>query len=227
MEIHETKRFVLKGFELGTTLSKPWVNQIGLFFPHKNNPVAHHQRRIMQSSHDALRRNILSNWFVTSSLYRWMRWVNNSIKLPSSGKIQTWSICTLAIWIPSSNTEPSLQFLPLNVVFGQFLSVSSLVERRSYVQWYMLPSNRRILDKLDGVIMKFLFCVQVIEKAQKKAQFSFVGKGKLFIIDRSSRNSTLFSPLRSAWPFSEMQPRQRRFGEFWGIFTLGSRKLRF
>ena len=26
------------------------------------------QRRIMQSSHDALRRNILSNWFVTASL---------------------------------------------------------------------------------------------------------------------------------------------------------------
>ena len=226
MEIHETKRFALKGFELGTTLSKPWVNQIGLFFPNKNNPVAHHQRRIMLSSHDALRRNILSNWFVTSSLYRWMRWVNNSIKLPSSGKIQTWFICTLAIWIPSSTYSTFSAIFTAECGlrpnhFCQFFG------GKAFVCAVELPSNRRILDKLDGVIMKFLFCVQVIEKAQKKAQFSFVGKGKLFIIDRSSRNSTLFSSLRSAWPFSEMQPRQRRFGEFWGIFTLWSRKLRF
>ena len=42
------------------------------------------------------------------------------------------------------------------------------------MQWYMLPANRRILDKLNGV--RFLFIVQVIEKAQKKAQFFFVGK---------------------------------------------------
>ena len=31
----------------------------------------------------------------------------------------------------------------------------------------MLPAYRRILDKIDGV--RFLFFVQVIEKAQKKA----------------------------------------------------------
>ena len=30
----------------------------------------------------------------------------------------------------------------------------------------MLPANRRILDKLDGV--RFLFIVQVMEKIQKK-----------------------------------------------------------
>ena len=35
----------------------------------------------------------------------------------------------------------------------------------------MLPANRRILDELDGV--RFLFILQVIEKAQKKAQFFF------------------------------------------------------
>ena len=38
------------------------------------------------------------------------------------------------------------------------------------MQWYMLPANRQILDKLDGV--RFLFIVQVIEKAQ----FSFCGQ---------------------------------------------------
>ena len=46
------------------------------------------------------------------------------------------------------------------------------------MQWCMLPANRRILDKLDGV--RFLFIVQVIAKAQKKAQFSFRGQRKAF-----------------------------------------------
>ena len=39
-------------------------------------------------------------------------------------------------------TVPSLQFLWLNVVFGQFVFVSSLVKTRQH----MLPANRRILD---------------------------------------------------------------------------------
>ena len=34
----------------------------------------------------------------------------------------------------------------------------------------MVPANRGILDKLDGV--RFLFSVQVIRKAQKKESFS-------------------------------------------------------
>ena len=42
------------------------------------------------------------------------------------------------------------------------------------MQLYMLPANRRVLDKLDGV--RFLFIVQVIERGQQKAQFSFCGK---------------------------------------------------
>ena len=110
------------------------------------------QRRIMQSSHDALCLNIYSNWFVTLSLQRCMHWVNNSIKLPSSGKTQT------LVYLHSCElntkfdlTVPSRQFLRLNVVFRQFIFVSSLVERRLYI----LPANRQILDKLDGV--RFLF----------------------------------------------------------------------
>ena len=42
----------------------------------------------------------------------------------------------------------------------------------------MLPANRRILDKLESV--RFLFIVQVIEKGQKKARFSFCGQRKAF-----------------------------------------------
>ena len=36
----------------------------------------------------------------------------------------------------------------------------------------LIPTSRRILDKLDGV--RFLFIVHVMEKVQKKAQFSFL-----------------------------------------------------
>ena len=72
-------------------------------------------------------------------------------------------------------TVPSLQFLRLNVVFGLLIFVSSLVERRLQ---YMLTAKRRILYKLDGV--RFLFIVQVIEKAQKKVQFSFCWQRKAF-----------------------------------------------
>ena len=50
-------------------------------------------------------------------------------------------------------TVPSLQFVRLNVVFGHFIFVSSLVERPSI----MLPANRRVSDKLDSV--RFLFIV--------------------------------------------------------------------
>ena len=51
---------------------------------------------------------------------------------------------------------------------------SGKIQTWLYMEWHMLPANRRILDELDGV--RFLFILQVIEKAQKKAQF-FLGMG--------------------------------------------------
>ena len=48
--------------------------------------------------------------------------------------------------------------------------------------------------------MRFLFSVQVIEKAQKKAQFSFCGQRKAFHYILFFEEFTLFSSLRSAWP---------------------------
>ena len=41
---------------------------------------------------------------------------------------------------------------------------------------------------------------RLLKKLKRKLSFLFVGKGKCFIIYCSSRNSTLFSSLRSAWP---------------------------
>ena len=97
-------------------------------------------------------------------------------------------------------TVPSLQFLRLNVVFGQFIFVSSLVERR----WYLLPANRRILDKLDGV--RFQFILQVIEKSSKEGSVFFLGAKESFSLRNcSSRNSTLFSS------------RRRALGLFWNV----------
>ena len=49
----------------------------------------------------------------------------------------------------------------------------------------LLPANKRILDKFDGV--RFLFIVQVIEKVQKKAQFSFCRKREAFLSENVLR----------------------------------------
>ena len=43
-------------------------------------------------------------------------------------------------------------------------------------------------------------CTGYWKSSKRKLSFLFGGKGKLFIIDCSSRKSTLFSSLRSVWP---------------------------
>ena len=64
----------------------------------------------------------------------------------------------------------------------------------------MLPANRRILDKLDGV--RFQFILQVIEKSSKEGSvFFFVSKGKLFITKLFFEEFNLiFFTAESAWP---------------------------
>ena len=69
----------------------------------------------------------------------------------------------------------------------------------------MVPANRGILVKLDGV--RFLFSVRVIEKAQKKGKV-FIVKSVFFEVF----NLIFFTAERLAC--FEMQPRQRRFEEF-------------
>ena len=46
------------------------------------------------------------------------------------------------------------------------------------MQWKRYRLTGEFWTKLDGV--RFLFIVQVIEKAQKKAQFSFCGQRRAF-----------------------------------------------
>ena len=90
----------------------------------------------------------------------------------------------------------------------------------------MLSSNRRILDRLDGV--RFLFIVQVIEKVQKKARVSFCRQMKAFhyeIVLRGIQPS-LISSRQSAWPVLN----STKAATFWSILrfmlTLWSTKFR-
>ena len=113
-------------------------------------------------------------------------------------------------------------FLRLNVVFGRFLFISSQVKRR---QKYFLPANRRIFDKLDGV-MRFLFIVQVIEKVQKKAQFSCCGQRKAFHYEIVLLGIQLFFLHGGALGLSVLKCNQGSdvLGNF-EVFTPWSRKL--
>ena len=126
-----------------------------------------------------------------------MHRVNNSIKLSSLGKIQTWFICTLALWMRSS----TLQYLLYNLqgwirssaIF--FFSVSSLVERPSI----MLPANRRVSDKSHAVFsVSFLFIVGYWESSKESSVFFLWKEQSVSLWNCSSRNSILYG--LSAWP---------------------------
>ena len=110
-------------------------------------------------------------------------------------------------------TVPCLQFLRLNVVFGLLIFVSSLVERRLK---YMLTAKRRILYKLDGVS---IHCTGYRKSSEESSVFFLWAKESGSLWNCFSRNSTLFSSRWRALGLFWMQPRQRRFGEFWRKIT--------
>ena len=91
-------------------------------------------------------------------------------------------------------TVPSLQFVRLNVVFGHFIFVSSLVERPII----MLPANKRVWDKLDS--RRFLFIVGYWESSKESSVFFLWAEESVSLWHCSSRNSILFSSRPSAWP---------------------------
>ena len=139
-----------------------------------------------------------------------MHWVNNSIKLSSLVKILTWFICTLNTQFDF--TVPSLQFLRLNVVFGHFIfggEVIEKVQKKAQFSFSLVERCRKI----------FIHC-RLLRKFKRKLSFLFVGKGKLFIkkLFFEEFNLIFFTVERLAC--FEMQPRRRRFWEFWGIFFL-------
>ena len=160
----------------------------------------------MQSSHDVLRQNILSNWFATSSLQRWMHWVKNSIKLPSSGKIQTWFTRTLAIWIPSS----TLQYLLCNSYGWMWSSANSFL---SVLWWRGVSICYRPTGEfwINSTTWDFHSLYRLWRKFKRKLGFLFVGKGKLFIMKLFFEVFNLICFTVERLTCFEMQPRQRRF----------------
>ena len=109
-------------------------------------------------------------------------------------------------------TECGLRPIP----FYQFLGQEALEVFRT--------ANRRILDKLDGV--RFLFIVQVIEKVQKKAQFSCCGQRKAFHYEIVLLGIQLFFLHGGALGLSVLKCNQGSdvLGNF-EVFTPWSRKL--
>ena len=67
----------------------------------------------------------------------------------------------------------------------------------------------------------FYSLYRLLIKCKRKLSFLVVGKGKFFIMKLFFEEFNLFSSRWSACPVCfEMQPRQRRFGEFWGFYSM-------
>ena len=143
--------------------------------------------------------------------------------LPSSGKIQTWFTCTLAIWIPSS----TLQYLLCNSYGWMWSSANSFLSvlRCRGVSICYRPTGE---FWINSTAWDFHSLYRLWRKFKRKLSFLFVGKGKLFIMKLFFEEFKLICFTVERLTCFEMQPRQRRFGEFWGtFFTLWWRKLLF
>ena len=152
-----------------------------------------------------------------------MYWVNDSIKLLSLGKIQTWFICTLAIWIPSS----TLQYL-----FCSFTAECGLAANLFLsVLWWRGASKLKLICYqltgefwIDSTAWDFYSLHRLLRKFKRNLGFLFLGKWKLFIMklffDRGIQPS-LISSRRSAWPVLNAT----KAATFWSI--LGCMKFRF
>ena len=161
----------------------------------------------MQSSHDVLRQNILSNWFATSSLQRWMHWVKNSIKLPSSGKIQTWFTRTLAIWIPSSSTFSAILTAECGlrpIRFCQFFGEEASAYVTGQQANFGLTRRREIS----------IHCTGYGESSKESSVFFLWAKESFSLWNCSSRYSTLFASQWSAWPVLKCNQGSKVFVEF-------------
>ena len=151
----------------------------------------------MQSSHNALRRNIISNWFYDLIALRvdaLSKQLHQALVFGEDTDVIYLHFCDLNTQFDF--TVPSLQFLRLNVVFDHFIFVSSLVER-------LLRKFKRKLSFLFlwwGGVVRFLFIVGYCESSKESSVSFLWAKESFSLRNCSSRNSTLFSSRWSAWP---------------------------
>ena len=145
-----------------------------------------------------------------------MHRVNNSINLPSLGKIQTWFICSLAIWLPTSTWQYLLCSF-YGWMWSSFFSV---------LWWRGVSKLKLICYQLWGEFWKdstawdFYAMYRLLRKFKIKLSFIFVGKWKLLIMKLFFEEFNLLFFTAERLACYEMQLRQRRFGAFWGIFLL-------
>ena len=123
--------------------------------------------------------------------------VNNSIKLLSSGKIQTWFICTLAIWIPSS----TLQYLLCNFygwIWSSAISFLPVLWWRGVSICYRLTGEFWI--KSTG--WDFYHCTGYWKSLKESSVFfSWASKEKRFIMELFFEEFNLiFFTTENAWP---------------------------
>ena len=154
-----------------------------------------------------------------------MHWVINSIKLPSSGKIQRWIIYTHAIWIPSS----TIQYLLCNFLGWIWSSASSFL---SVLWWRGVSLCYRLTGEFWINLSEISIHRTCYWKSSKERSAFFEGKGKLFRKENcSSRtDSTSFSSRRRALGLFWNATKAATFWRilrYYRFFILWSRKLRF
>ena len=161
----------------------------------------------MQSSHNALRRNIISNWFYDLIALRvdaLSKQLHQALVFGEDTDVIYLHFCDLNTHFDF--TVPSLQFLRLNVVFGHFIFVSSLVEVIEKVQ-----KKAQFSFSLVERCRKIFTHCRLLRKFKRKLSFLFVGKGKLFITKLFFEEFNLIFFTVERLACFEMQPRRRRF----------------
>ena len=141
-----------------------------------------------------------------------MHRVNNSIKLSSLGKIQTWFICTIAIWIPSS----TFLYLLCNFYGWMWSSVNSFL---SVLWWRGVSIRYRLTGEfwIKSTAWDFFSLYRLLKKLKGKLSFLFVAKTKLFIMKLFFEEFSFFTA-ESAWSILKCNKGSDILGNFEVIF---------
>ena len=176
------------------------------------------QRMIMQSSHDALRRNLLSNWFLTLKMDALSTQLHEApvfreetdvIYLHSCDLNTKHLLCNFYGWRWSSANSF------LTVLWGRSVSIC------------YRPTDEFWINSTEW---DFNSLYRLLKELKRKLSLLFVGKGKLFIMKMFFEEFNLiFFTAESAWPVLKCNQGSGVLENFevLNLSTLWSRKLRF